>query len=345
MSKYDELKKYVNILLIDDDVDYVDVTAFFLRSKGYNVSIATNGAEGIEKVKNGDVHIVLLDYYMPVLTGEDVIKEIRKFNKEIIVIMQTGFAGQQPPADTLKRLNIQNFHDKSDGVDKLLLQVMSAVRVFNQQNEVMLSRYRINAIGKLIKGIAEEMKSPIMSISAGIEATNSLVEESVDGLDRDTMVSLKKFYDNNKMYLEKIDKILTAVIQQSNDGVNEEFLAGKEVIERIELIVLSEIKTSGVILEKELLLRAETLITGTITDIIFIICEVLKDIMNVSEIGSKIKMSLKEDEQTWYIELISENIEKLENSKIYRIRNIIVGLNNVEMQIDKNKINIKMYKE
>ncbi|MDD2628197.1 MAG: response regulator [Clostridia bacterium] len=345
MSKYDELKKHVNILLIDDDVDYVDVTAFFMRSKGYNVSIATNGADGIEKVKNGDIQIVLLDYYMPGLTGEDVIKEIRKFNKEIIVIMQTGFAGQQPPSDTLKRLNIQNFHDKSDGVDKLLLQVMSAIRVFNQQNEIMLSKYRINAIGKLIKGIAEEMKSPIMSLSAGIEATNSLIEESVEGLNRDTMVSLKKFYDNNKRYLEKIDKILTAVIHQSNDRDNEEFLTGKEIIERIELIILSEIKTSGVILEKELLLRAETLITGTITDVIFIICEVLKDIMNVSEIGNKIKMYLKEDEKMWYIELISENIEKLEKSKTYRIRNIIVGLNNVEMEIEQNKISVKMHKE
>jgi len=212
MEKYEELKKHVNILLVDDDVDYIEVTAFFLKSKGYNVDIATSGEEGIEKVKKGNVHIVLLDYYMPGLTGEDVINKVREFNKEIIIILQTGFSGQQPPAETLQRLNIQNYHDKSDGAEKLLLQVMSAVRIFNQQNEIQLSKYRVNAIGKLIKGIAEDMKSPLMSISAGIEASNSLIEDSKDGIDRDTIRDLKKFYENNKTYLEKIDKVLSEII-------------------------------------------------------------------------------------------------------------------------------------
>ena len=51
MEKYEDIKKHVNILLVDDDVDYIEVTAFFLKSKGYNVDIATSGEEGIEKVK------------------------------------------------------------------------------------------------------------------------------------------------------------------------------------------------------------------------------------------------------------------------------------------------------
>ena len=221
MEKYEEIKKHVNILLVDDDVDYVEVTAFFLRSKGYNVDIATSGEEGIEKVKQGNVHIILLDYYMPGLTGEDVINKVREFNKEIIIIMQTGFSGQQPPAETLQRLNIQNYHDKSE---KLLLQVMSAVRIFNQQNEIQLSKYKVNAIGRLIKGIAEDMKSPLMSISAGIEASNTLIESSTNEIDRETILNLKKFYENNKNYLEKIDKILSAIIYQTEDNNNDEYL-------------------------------------------------------------------------------------------------------------------------
>ena len=39
--------------------------------------------------------------------SEDVVTEVRKFNQEIIIIMQTGFAGQKPPIDTMQRLNIQ----------------------------------------------------------------------------------------------------------------------------------------------------------------------------------------------------------------------------------------------
>ena len=50
MENYEELKKYVNILLVDDDLDYIQVTAFFLKSKGYNVDVATSGADAINKV-------------------------------------------------------------------------------------------------------------------------------------------------------------------------------------------------------------------------------------------------------------------------------------------------------
>lgn len=345
MEKYEEIKKHVNILLVDDDVDYIEVTAFFLKSKGYNVDIATSGEEGIEKVKQGNVHIVLLDYYMPGLTGEDVINKVREFNKEIIIIMQTGFSGQQPPAETLQRLNIQNYHDKSDGADKLLLQVMSAIRIFNQQNEIILSRYRVNAIGKLIKGIAEDMKSPLMSISAGIEASNSLIEDAKDGMDRDTIRDLKKFYENNKTYLEKIDKVLTAIILQTADKKQEEFLTDKDIIERIDLILSNEIKTSGVVYEKEIAVKSNTLIHGNISDVIFIMCELLKNVMEVSNVGDSVKIGLKEDESFWYMVIENKNIDKLDSSELYLIRNIISGLEGVYMETVQDTIVIGIDKK
>lgn len=344
MEKYEDIKKHVNILLVDDDVDYIEVTAFFLKSKGYNVDIATSGEEGIEKVKKGNVHIVLLDYYMPGLTGEDVITKVREFNKEIIIIMQTGFSGQQPPAETLQRLNIQNYHDKSDGADKLLLQVMSAVRIFNQQNEILLSKYRVNAIGKLIKGIAEDMKSPLMSISAGIEASNTLIEDSQDAIDRETIKGLKKFYENNKAYLEKIDKVLSAIILQTGDKEADEYLVDKEIVERIDLILSNEIKTSGVLLEKELSIKPNTFVHGHISDVVFITCELLNNVMKMASIGDKIKLTLSEDESFWYISIENDNINKLSMSDIYLVNNIIASLEGVYMEKIQDKLVIGMDK-
>ncbi len=344
MERYEDIKKHVNILLVDDDVDYIEVTAFFLRNKGYNVDIATSGEEGIQKVKEGNIHIVLLDYYMPGLTGEDVINKVREFNKEIIIIIQTGFSGQQPPAETLQRLNIQNYHDKSDGADKLLLQVMSAVRIFNQQNEILLTRYRFNAIGKLIKGIAEDMKSPLMSISAGIEASNILIEDLQNNIDRDIIKDLKKFYENNKAYLEKIDKVLSAIIMQTEDKNVDEYLIDKEIIERIDLILSNEIKMSGVLIEKEIAIKPNTFIHGHISDVIFIICELLHSIMKESSIGDKLKLILREDETFWYIEIESENINKVNSNKIYLINNIISGLDGVHIEKEENKVVIGLDK-
>jgi hypothetical protein len=57
------------------------------------------------------------------MTGEEVVKEIRKFNDYIQVILQTGYSGEHPPREMMRTLDIQGYHDKSDGPEKLLLWV------------------------------------------------------------------------------------------------------------------------------------------------------------------------------------------------------------------------------
>jgi len=64
---------------------------------------------------------MLLDYYMPGMTGEEVLVELRKFNPGLQVILQTGYASENPSRELLKRLDIQGYFDKSEGPESLLL--------------------------------------------------------------------------------------------------------------------------------------------------------------------------------------------------------------------------------
>lgn len=89
---YENIIKNINILLADDDEDYLLMTYTFLKQLGYNVDKVTDGEKAIEALNNKDYQIALLDYYMPGLNGEEVIKEIRKTNKRLIIILQTGFS-------------------------------------------------------------------------------------------------------------------------------------------------------------------------------------------------------------------------------------------------------------
>ncbi|HEY9063106.1 MAG TPA: diguanylate cyclase [Pseudobacteroides sp.] len=112
------------ILLVDDQEDYRIVTQTLLEREGYEVYTASNGIEAIELVKQQHFDLVLLDYFMPGgMTGEEVVQEIRKFNEYIQVILQTGYSGEHPPRDMMRALDIQGYHDKSDGPEKLLLWV------------------------------------------------------------------------------------------------------------------------------------------------------------------------------------------------------------------------------
>ena len=193
MQKYEEIIKNINILLADDDEDYMMMTYAFLKQMGYNVDRAYNGKMAIEMLETNKYQIALLDYYMPEFTGEEVVKKIRENNKELVIILQTGFSGQKPPIETMKTLNIQNYYDKTEGIDRLNLELISAVRIFAQQNEIELTKYKSNAIGNLMASVAQEIKENLLSISAGIELTNMLITDN-STFGRDKAESLSKYH-------------------------------------------------------------------------------------------------------------------------------------------------------
>ena len=113
MMTYENIIKNINILLADDDEDYLLMTYSFLKQLGYNVDKVTDGNQALEALNSKEYQIALLDYFMPGLNGEEVIKKVRETNKQLIIILQTGFSGQKPPIETMKNLNIQNYFDKT----------------------------------------------------------------------------------------------------------------------------------------------------------------------------------------------------------------------------------------
>jgi two-component system, OmpR family, alkaline phosphatase synthesis response regulator PhoP len=60
------------ILLVDDDYDFCEATELFLQARGYDVTMAHDGEEGLEKVRSQQPDLVILDVMMPKMNGYDV---------------------------------------------------------------------------------------------------------------------------------------------------------------------------------------------------------------------------------------------------------------------------------
>jgi DNA-binding NtrC family response regulator len=82
----------IKVLVVDDEVDYLDLMKERVESWGYDVILAQNGKEALSSIKENHPHIVILDYLMPNMDGTSVLKEIRKFDKKLAVIMFTAHA-------------------------------------------------------------------------------------------------------------------------------------------------------------------------------------------------------------------------------------------------------------
>ncbi len=78
-------------LIIDDEEDYRIIIADILKSGGFEVREARDGAEGIEALKSGPVDVVLVDWMMPKMDGEQFCRAMRaeSGSKDIPVVMLT----------------------------------------------------------------------------------------------------------------------------------------------------------------------------------------------------------------------------------------------------------------
>jgi CheY-like chemotaxis protein len=341
MESYEDIIKSINILLVDDDQDYLQVTHSYLTFQGYSVDMVTSGQEALKTFSEKIYHIVLIDYFMPGMSGEEVINEIRKTNKEVIIILQTGFSGQKPPIESMQKLNIQNYHDKTEGIDKLNLELISAVKIFMQQNEIALSKYKSTAIGKLIASIAEEIRSSLMSVGAGIELTNMLIKDTKSGIEIEKLMKINKYYDNNKIYLEKTDKVLTAIVNQLAVENSEDILKDDEVIELVGLILQGELKLKGIIFDKKIALKSDSYLKGNINDAIFITCEIIRKIIEISDHGTKIEFVLTDDDNSWIFIVRSENISKVDFGLL---KNVVLAIKNLKIQLDQGEVQILIQK-
>lgn len=127
-KRYIQQEEEFTVLVVDDQPEVLESVIPLLKREGYKVFSCQNGNEALEAVRNEKFDLMLLDYFMPGMTGEDVVREIRKMDREMFILLQTGYAGEKPPLDMLKLLDIQGYHDKTEGPDKLLLWVAAGIR-------------------------------------------------------------------------------------------------------------------------------------------------------------------------------------------------------------------------
>ena len=123
------MEKKAKILLIDDDVDFVESTKTVLESKPYEVIVAHEGDEGLRKAREENPDLILLDVIMPVKDGFTTAEQLKKDPQlsKIPVLMLTAFAakggGTSIPVSRGYTLETEDYIDKPISPEELLARV------------------------------------------------------------------------------------------------------------------------------------------------------------------------------------------------------------------------------
>jgi len=113
------------VLLVDDEVEFIETLAERLRARGLQVDIATSGKTGIEKAKETVFHAVVLDFAMPGMDGIETLKALREHNPDIQVMLLTGQATIKAAVEA-NRLGAVDVLEKPTDIDTLLEKIHEA---------------------------------------------------------------------------------------------------------------------------------------------------------------------------------------------------------------------------
>ena len=94
-----------NVLIVDDDKEIVNAIAIYLKNEGYKIYKSYDGNQAVEKLKEQEIHLIILDIMMPEKDGIETLEEIRK-EKTIPVIM---LSAKSEDIDKINGFNIGRY--------------------------------------------------------------------------------------------------------------------------------------------------------------------------------------------------------------------------------------------
>jgi two-component system response regulator HydG len=95
-------KTRLRVLVVDDDQAIREALSRTLEKLGYEVVLAEDGQAGLERIREGEIHILLADLLMPKLSGQELLKAAKALDPDVEVIMITGHGTVEDAVEAMK---------------------------------------------------------------------------------------------------------------------------------------------------------------------------------------------------------------------------------------------------
>lgn len=143
-------KNGFSMIVLDDDCNITDALSSYFDASGFTVDTSNDPINALEQMKQHSYDILLLDFLMTPICGDEVLARLREFDKRIFVILLTGHKEIAPPLYTIRELDIQGYFEKTDRFDQLELLVESSLKSIRQIRTI--ERYQ-DGLTQILSGI------------------------------------------------------------------------------------------------------------------------------------------------------------------------------------------------
>jgi two-component system, NtrC family, nitrogen regulation response regulator NtrX len=153
---------FPTILIVDDEPSIVKSFSGLLTDEGFEVTTAGNGYEALQQIESNPPDLVLLDIWMPGIDGLETLKEIKKTNPHVHVIMVTGH-GTIETAVQATKLGAYDFIEKPLNIDKVIVAINNALnfRRLEEENRYLrkktIEKHAITGNSQPVKTLKEHI--------------------------------------------------------------------------------------------------------------------------------------------------------------------------------------------
>ncbi|MFA5096189.1 MAG: response regulator [Candidatus Omnitrophota bacterium] len=116
------------ILLVDDEIDFLQLLKARLETNGFNVVTAMNGKEALEKFREQKPDALILDVMMPEINGLEVLKAVRKENEAIPIFIITAFSNEER-FRVANQFNASGFIMKTSDLQSEIVNIKNALKI------------------------------------------------------------------------------------------------------------------------------------------------------------------------------------------------------------------------
>lgn len=150
----------MNILLVEDEIDFQKVLAEYLQLSGYTVYTAHHGKHALEVFQREHIDICVLDVMMPVMDGFTLAKELKKNNPELPMIFLTARNQKEDKLKGLK-LGADDYMTKPFEAEELVLRMENILKRYVKKDAQNKTLGDIELLASELKLITPRGKYPL----------------------------------------------------------------------------------------------------------------------------------------------------------------------------------------
>lgn len=308
MIIYDNVKKNIKITIYSKHKNILNNIVEEVEKEGFKTEQFDNIDKLLTELEKGKIKILI--YLFDEKEELEHLYKFKEYTKQIF------------------------FNNQDINIEALMTEIVYTIKIIEGEQKIDFEKYKLEIVGNLVESISHKIQANLLVLGASQDVIKLLSNDLKDDMQKKEI--LDSLYGKNTTALDNSNMLLQ-LISNVTSLSNESIMHCSE-IKQIILEILDEyLKNNDINLIIEEKIKVGSYICGPLNDVIFVICRLLK--LLIDEKQNEIKLIIYEDESNWYFTIDMK--EKISDKQfVEKIRRFIVYIKNVRPKIGEKQISL-----